>query len=151
MVASLDWSHALLSEAEQKVFRRLAIFPGGFTFRAAGAVAADEIHGESEILDLVAALVAKSLVAVDARATEPRFRLLETTRAYALAKLAKSGDINMIPRRHAEYFDPESEIALKRQPAIDDCQGPSLRISTQQTGSIKQHFRTSGTMMALLR
>jgi predicted ATPase len=49
MAASLDWSHALLSEAEQKVFRRLAIFAGGFTLRAAGAVAADEIHGEREI------------------------------------------------------------------------------------------------------
>jgi predicted ATPase len=52
MAASLDWSHALLSEAEQKVFRRLAIFAGGFTLRAAGAVAADEIHGEREIFDL---------------------------------------------------------------------------------------------------
>jgi hypothetical protein len=57
LIASLDWSHALLSEAEQKVFRRLAIFAGGFTLRAAGTIAADEIHGESETLDLVAALV----------------------------------------------------------------------------------------------
>jgi predicted ATPase len=131
MVASLDWSHALLSEVEQKVFRRLAIFAGGFTLRAASTIAADEIHGESEIFDLVAALAAKSLVEADARAIEPRFRLLETTRAYALAKLAESGDVNMLGRRHAEYFDLEIETARNRQPAVDDNFGPSMLISAR--------------------
>jgi predicted ATPase len=151
LIASLDWSHALLSEPEQKVFRRLAIFAGGFTLRAAGTVTADEIHGESEIFDLVAALVTKSLVSADARATEPRFRLLETTRAYALAKLAESGDVNMLGRRHAEYFDRESQTASDRRPAVDDHLGPSMRMPARQYGSIKRHSRTSPTTMASLR
>jgi predicted ATPase len=149
MVASLDWSHALLSEAEQKVFRRVAIFAGGFTLGAAATVAADEIHGESEIFNLVAALVTKSLVAADARATEPRFRLLETTRAYALAKLAESGDVNMLGRRHAEYFDLEFGTARNRQPAVDNHLGPSRLIPARPNGSIKRHSRTSATTMAL--
>jgi predicted ATPase/DNA-binding winged helix-turn-helix (wHTH) protein len=149
MVASLDWSHALLSEAEQKVFRRLAIFAGGFTLGAAGTIAADEIHGESEIFNLVAALVTKSLVAADAPATEPRFRLLETTRAYALAKLAESGDVNMLGRRHAEYFDLEFGTARNRQSAVDNHLGPSRLIPARPNGSIKRHSRTSATTMAL--
>jgi predicted ATPase/DNA-binding winged helix-turn-helix (wHTH) protein len=151
MGASLDWSHALLSEAEQKVFRRLAILAGEFTLRAAAAVAADEIHGESKIFDLVAALAAKSLVASDACATEPRFRLLETTRAYALAKLAGSDDVNMLGRRYAEYFDLHSETAPNRRPAVDDRLGSSLRIQARKNGSIKRHSRASGTMIASLR
>jgi predicted ATPase/DNA-binding winged helix-turn-helix (wHTH) protein len=148
LVASLDWSHALLSDAEQKVFRRLAIFAGGFTLHAAGKLAADEIHREGEIIDLVAALVAKSLVVANACATEPRFRLLETTRAYALAKLAESFDVNMLGRRHAEYFDLESETAPGRERVIDD--HPHLQVlkPARQNVSIKRHSRMCETTMA---
>jgi predicted ATPase len=99
----------------------------------------------------VAALVTKSLVEADARSTAPRFHLLETTRAYALAKLVESGDVNMLGRRHAEYFDLESEKAPSRQPASDDHLGPSMRMPAQQNGPIKRHSRTNGTMMASLR
>jgi predicted ATPase/DNA-binding winged helix-turn-helix (wHTH) protein len=102
--ATLDWSYALLDEAEQRAFRRLAIFPGGFTLQAAGTIAADESHGECEMIDLVAALVAKSLVAADAGGTEPRFRLLGTIRAYALAKLAESGEVPALRRRYAAHL-----------------------------------------------
>jgi len=150
LVASLDWSHALLSEAEQKVFRRLAIFAGGFTLRAAGTAAADEIHGEEEIFDLVAALVTKSLVVADACATEPRFRLLETTRAYALAKLAASGDVDMLSRRRAEYFDPMSDTAPDRQRGVNDHLEPTIRIPNRQDGSIKRPSRCSRPTMASL-
>jgi len=70
--ATLDWSYGLLTEAEQRVLRRLAIFAGGFTLHAAGAVAADATHPKSEIIDQVAELVAKSLVAADVGDAEPR-------------------------------------------------------------------------------
>lgn len=78
--ATLDWSYRLLTEAEQRVFRRLAIFAGGFTLHAAGVVAADAGQPEAEIIDQVAELVTKSLVAADVSDTEPRLRLLEVTR-----------------------------------------------------------------------
>ncbi len=105
MSAALDWSYQLLSAAEQKVLRRLAIFAGDFTLEAAGAVAADPAQPESETIDPVGELVAKSLVAADVGDAEPRLRLLETTRAYALTKLAESGEIDASGRaRHAEYY-----------------------------------------------
>ncbi len=88
--------------AEQTVLRRLAISVGGFTLHASGAAAADATRPESEIIDQVAELVPKSLVAADMRDAEPRLRLLETTRAYALSKLAESGEVDAIGQRHAE-------------------------------------------------
>jgi predicted ATPase len=80
MSATLDWSYQLLSDAGQRVLRRLAIFAGGFTLQGAAAVATDATHPESEIIDQVAELVSKSLVAADVGGAEPRLRLLETTR-----------------------------------------------------------------------
>jgi hypothetical protein len=104
MRAALDWSYGLLTEAEQKVLRRIAIFAGGFTLHAAGAVTTDAMHPESEIFEKVTALVAKSLISADFSETEPRLRLLEITRAYALLKLVESGESEMLGRRHAEYY-----------------------------------------------
>jgi hypothetical protein len=101
---TLDWSCQLLSEVEQRVLRRPAICAGDFTLQAAGVVAADVVHPESEIIDQVAELVAKSLVAAEVGDAEPRFRLLETTRSYALTKLMESGEADALGRRHAEYY-----------------------------------------------
>jgi predicted ATPase len=87
----LDWSYRLLTEGEQRLLRRLAIFADGFTL-ADAAPAADMAHPDGEIADRMAALVAKSLVATDRDEPEPRFRLPALTRAYALEKLAESGE-----------------------------------------------------------
>ena len=86
MRATLDWSYGLLSPPEQTVFSRLAIFAGGFTLAAAAAVVGDADLGGEEVVDLVLELATKSLVAADGNFLEPRFRLLATTRAYALEK-----------------------------------------------------------------
>ena len=102
--ATLDWSYGLLTEFEQTVLRRLAIFAGCFTLDAAGAVAGDVTQPESEIIDQVAELISKSLVTADVADPEPRLRLLDTTRAYALEKLAGSGELHALARRHAEYY-----------------------------------------------
>jgi predicted ATPase len=77
--AMLDRSYQLLTEAEQRVLRHLAIFVSGFTLEAAGAVAVDATRSESEIIDQVSELVSKSLVAADMGDAQPRLRLLETT------------------------------------------------------------------------
>ena len=100
--ASLDWSHALLSGREEMVFRRLAVFTGSFTLRAALAVAADGIDGVTGMMDVVAALVAKSLVVANIRAGEPSYHLLGTTRAFALSKLRESGELETLRKRHAD-------------------------------------------------
>jgi predicted ATPase/DNA-binding winged helix-turn-helix (wHTH) protein len=102
--ATLDWSYELLTEPERVVLRRLAIFAGGFTLQAASAVAADDEIAASEVVDCVANLVAKSLVTTEAGGARVHYRLLETTRAYALEKLAESGERERLARRHAEYY-----------------------------------------------
>jgi predicted ATPase/DNA-binding winged helix-turn-helix (wHTH) protein len=103
MSASLDWSYGLLTTEEQSVLRRLAIFAGSFTLSAAAAVAADISEAEGCVIDLVSKLVTKSLLAADGDGAEPRFRLLETTRAFVLRKLAESGEIDLIQQRCADY------------------------------------------------
>jgi predicted ATPase/DNA-binding winged helix-turn-helix (wHTH) protein len=102
--ATLDWSYELLAETERTVLRRLAIFTGGFRLEAASGVAASEEITRREVVDCLADLVAKSLVTADVDGVIVRYRLLETTRAYALEKLAESGERNEIARRHAEFY-----------------------------------------------
>ena len=100
--AALDWSYQLLPEEERAVLRRLSVFADEFALEAAVDVAADP--GSSEIVDHIANLVAKSLVAADPRGEVAQYRLLDTTRLYALEKLKSSGEFRQIARRHAEHF-----------------------------------------------
>lgn len=101
--AALDWSYELLPEPERRLLRRSAIFVGGFTLEAATAVISDTESAASAVADGIASLVAKSLVALE-RSVVGRWRLLETIRAYAIGKLAESGEANQVARRHAEFF-----------------------------------------------
>jgi predicted ATPase/DNA-binding winged helix-turn-helix (wHTH) protein len=101
--ATVDWSYELLPEPERRLLRHLAIFPGGVTFEAAAAIVSENDTAPA-ILDGIASLVAKSLVTLNVSATSTRWRLLETTRAYALEKLAESGERDVVARRHAEYY-----------------------------------------------
>jgi predicted ATPase/DNA-binding SARP family transcriptional activator len=102
--ATLDWSYDLLSAIERTVLRRVAIFVGSFTLEAASAVATAADLGAPEVVDSITNLAAKSLVTVEVTGTVTRYRLLETTRAYALEKLTESGELEQVARRHAEYF-----------------------------------------------
>jgi diguanylate cyclase (GGDEF)-like protein len=102
--ALLDWSYQLLSPAEQTVFRRLAVFVGGWTRDAAVAVCSGSGFTEAEVAEAVEALVAKSLAFQVDTPTARRFRFLESTHEYALAALSASGEIEALERRHAEYF-----------------------------------------------
>ncbi|MBP8295832.1 MAG: helix-turn-helix transcriptional regulator [Burkholderiales bacterium] len=98
--AAIDWSHAMLAADEQAIFRRLGVFVGGFTLELAQQVASDEHLDAWAVLDGLSALVDKSLVVADAG--EPvRYRLLETTRAYALEKLADAHETPILLERHA--------------------------------------------------
>ena len=99
--ATLEWSHQLLSAEERAVFRRLGVFVGGFSLELAQAVAADEHLDQWTVLDLLGHLVDKSLVVADG-GEAPRYRLLETTRAFALEQLAAAGETPQLLRRHAD-------------------------------------------------
>ena len=98
--AALEWSHHLLNEEEKTVFRRLGVFAGGFTVALAQAVCTDERLDEWAVLDHLSALVDKSLVVADA-GDVPRYRLLESARAFALEQLA-AGETAQALRRHAQ-------------------------------------------------
>jgi predicted ATPase/DNA-binding winged helix-turn-helix (wHTH) protein len=102
--ATLDWSHELLPELERLVMRRLAVFAGDFTAEAASLVAAGDEVTASEVRRSLANLVTKSLVSVEVGGAVAYHRLHETTRAYALEKLAESGEFEKVARRHADYY-----------------------------------------------
>ncbi len=99
--ATLEWSHGLLTPDENTVFRRLGVFAGSFTLEAAQNVASDERIDVWAALDHLGALVDKSLVLAEGDPV-PRYRLLETTRAYALERLAEAGETERVLQRHAE-------------------------------------------------
>jgi predicted ATPase/DNA-binding winged helix-turn-helix (wHTH) protein len=99
--ATLEWSHGLLTPDEQTVFRRLGVFAGTFALEAAQHVASNVHIDTWAVLDHLGALVDKSLVLAEGDPV-PRYRLLETTRAYALERLAEAGETERVLRRHAE-------------------------------------------------
>jgi predicted ATPase/DNA-binding winged helix-turn-helix (wHTH) protein len=102
--ATLDWSHNLLSEFERVVLRRLAVFVGTFSLEAAQSIAADTPDHRGQVVETIASLVAKSLVAAETDATSVRYRLLDTTRAYVQGKLIRSGEATVVALRHATYY-----------------------------------------------
>ena len=101
---TIDWSHNLLNAAEQKLFRRLAVFAGGFTPEGAEAVGNPRQDLETDLLDAVSSLLDKSLLQrIEQDSSEPRFVMLETIREYALERLAASGEADFTRRAHAAY------------------------------------------------
>jgi non-specific serine/threonine protein kinase len=102
--AALDWSYELLSGAEQQLLSNLAVFPSTFTLDASIAVMGDVAGGPSAVMDGLASLVAKSLITPDRSDPRGRWRLLETTRVYALEKLVQRGGAAEVARRHAEFY-----------------------------------------------
>jgi predicted ATPase/DNA-binding winged helix-turn-helix (wHTH) protein len=102
LAATLDWSYELLSSGDREILRQLAVFAGTFTLDAVRGVVR---NGDGEATEeILARLIAKSLVTVDTGHRVVRYRLLDTTRAYGLRKLADSGEIEAVARRHAEFF-----------------------------------------------
>src|SRR5262245_54122968 len=113
---TIAWSYDLLDAAEQRLFRRLAVFVGGCTLEAAEAVCAVEGDLGIDVLDGLGSLVDKSLLRQGEQEREPRFGLLETTREFALEHLQASGELGDLRRRHAAYFlglAEEAELKLR--------------------------------------
>lgn len=101
--ATLEWSHGLLSDSEKTVLRRLAAFAGSFSMQAAEAVAGDSATPDNKVFETVAGLIRKSMIAIVPGSRAQRYRLLETTRAFMLEKLASSPDGRATRLRHARY------------------------------------------------
>ncbi|MGE5376309.1 MAG: adenylate/guanylate cyclase domain-containing protein [Bacteroidota bacterium] len=97
--ALIDWSYQTLNDVEQRAFRRLAVFSGGWTMEAAEAVA-----GDAEAFDGLAGLVNKSLVNVEEQHGGSRYSYLETVRQYALEKLVEAGEADETRSRHVNYM-----------------------------------------------
>jgi predicted ATPase/class 3 adenylate cyclase/DNA-binding CsgD family transcriptional regulator len=102
--ASVDWSHALLTEPERVLFRRLSVFMGGFDLDAAQAVAGATEVERFQVLDQLSLLVDKSLVVAEDAGGRTRYRLLETVRQYALEKLGESGESDDVRARHRDHY-----------------------------------------------
>ncbi|MBV8401748.1 MAG: hypothetical protein JOZ17_23950 [Acetobacteraceae bacterium] len=103
LTAALDWSYEFLPETERTILRRLSVFAGAFTLDSATAVIAGSRIPGPEAVESLANLVAKSLVSADVSGAVAQYRLLDTTRAYALQKLAESGELEALERGHAEH------------------------------------------------
>jgi predicted ATPase/class 3 adenylate cyclase len=116
--ASVDWSHALLTEPERVLFRRLAVFLGGFDLDAAQAVASSGDVERFQVLDLLALLVDKSLVVAENSGGRTRYRLLETVRQYALEKLGESDEADVVRAHHRDFYT--AMVALLETPARTD-------------------------------
>jgi len=112
--AALAWSYDLLPAAESATLRGLSVFVGPFTLEAALAVASCQGIGESEAVEAISNLLAKSLIATSPAERRLRYRLLDTTRAFVGDKLVEHGEAARVARAHAEYFrDFLRDIALK--------------------------------------
>ncbi len=112
LLALLEWSHALLTESERAVLRRLSVFRAGFSLDSASSVAACDHIGAADVVDCILSLTGKSLVASDATDDDHRHRLLYTTRAYASDRLDGSGERRAIRTRHAEHLCNVLEKAI---------------------------------------
>lgn len=101
---AIGWSYDLLAEPERQVLQRLSVFAGALSLEAAEAVCAGDGVESDEVLDLLAAIVDKSLVVVDDRADEARYHLLETIRQFARERLDETADANAADERHARFY-----------------------------------------------
>jgi predicted ATPase/DNA-binding CsgD family transcriptional regulator len=102
--ATVDWSHELLSEEEQILWRRLSVFAGSFSLEAAEDVCSGAGLERERIVDLVASLVGKSILTMGHASRRGRYRLLETLRLYGAQRLAEAGEEVELARRHAAWY-----------------------------------------------
>jgi predicted ATPase/class 3 adenylate cyclase len=109
--AAMEWSYSLLGERERQLFDRLGVFPATFDEAAAVGVCADGELSRWDVIDMLAALVAKSMVGVERSERHSRYQLLETLRHFARDRAEAAGELDGLRRRHATYFADFAEAA----------------------------------------
>jgi predicted ATPase/DNA-binding SARP family transcriptional activator len=115
LLALVEWSYDLLFETERRVFERLSVFPDGATLDAAEAVCAGEGVDREHVADVLARLVDKSFVTVDAGPVPARYRMLQTLSAFGLARLAERGELAATRDRHLEWV---ADFAAEVEPQL---------------------------------
>jgi predicted ATPase/class 3 adenylate cyclase/DNA-binding CsgD family transcriptional regulator len=157
--ASVDWSHALLTEPERVLFRRLAVFMGGFDLDAAQAVAGGTDVERFQVLDQLSLLVDKSLVIAENSSGRTRYRLLETVRQYALEKLGESDEANLVRGRHRDHYSTmaaqldapaESKYERRLAQAVDEID--NLRAAfvwSRESGDIARALELASSLQPL--
>jgi len=133
--AVVDWSHDLLDDEEQILFRRLAVFAGGFTLSAVEGVCSQGLTRPT--VDVLGGLVSKSLVTVDVQDVVSRYRLLETLRMYAQDKLLAAGEASDVRNGHRDWFvtrvesSPEDPLAGWRIESEFDADADNLWLAVE--------------------
>ncbi|HET7056173.1 MAG TPA: LuxR C-terminal-related transcriptional regulator, partial [Thermomicrobiales bacterium] len=150
MRTAIAWSYELLTEPEQRLFRRLAVFAGGFGLEAAEAVAARD--PDIDALDVITALVEKSLLRpVSGPEGQARFLMLETIREYGLEQLAAAGEEQAARAAHAGYY-----LALAERTAQDRTGGEYghwIAVFAHEIDNVRaahRHFEQTGNTVAEL-
>lgn len=124
--AAVDWSYDLLSPREQACFRRLSVFAGSFSLDAAEVICAGEPGEGYFVLDVLSSLIDKSLVLVERRSSEARYRLLETIRQYGQDKLQEFAEAEQVRRTHRDWYarlaeQAEADMKEAQQERVFDC------------------------------
>jgi predicted ATPase/DNA-binding winged helix-turn-helix (wHTH) protein len=143
LTAALDWSYEFLPEPERMLLRRLSVFSSVFTLESASAVAEDV---NFDVVECVANLVAKSLVSADVSGPVVQYRLLDTTRAYAMQKLTENGEVQKYLRRHAEHHRDlleRAEAEWEARPTAEWLEDYGRRIDDVR-GALKWAFSPGG-------
>jgi predicted ATPase/DNA-binding CsgD family transcriptional regulator len=131
--ATMDWSYRLLSQAEQVLLRRMAVFVGGWTLAAAEAVGSYDDLPAEQLADMLAQLVTRSLVQAEQQADETvRYRFLATIREYALEQLQASGEAARLERRHALYL-----LSLAERAAPEASDAGHARLVEQDVDNLR--------------
>lgn len=118
--ATFDWSYSLLSANEQKVLRRLGVFPAEFGLEAAISVVCAEDINEADLVDAICALSEKSLLVAENSGEAMTYRLLETSRAYALQKLSDNGEVQTFEQRFIEFVRRRLQQTLRTARTYSD-------------------------------
>ena len=139
--ATISWSHDLLRPAERTLFRRLAVFAGGWTLDAAQTVCGDEHLDAPAVVDTLARLVDQSLVQLEEVQGRSRYRMLETLRQFAHEQLESSGEVDDLARRHATHFLSVGELL-----------GPEARVFGTEASTVRAELEVEhDNMRAALR
>jgi DNA-binding CsgD family transcriptional regulator/tetratricopeptide (TPR) repeat protein len=156
--AAIEWSYDLLSEKERLVWRRLSVFAGEWTLEAADAICSGTDVQAADILELLSQLVDKSLVMVDLRPGETRYRLLETMRQFAREKLVEAGEVAQVRRCHRDWYlglaervdpklrGPEQGVWLERLETEHDNLRTALEWSAAEPGHPDTELRLAGAL-----
>jgi predicted ATPase/class 3 adenylate cyclase/DNA-binding CsgD family transcriptional regulator len=149
LLASVAWSHELLSPPERALFRRLSVFAGGFTLDAAEDVAAGDGLDPLAVLDHLAQLVDRSLVVMEERGGQARYRLLETIRQYAADRLVDAGEAPAVRSRHLGFYRRLAEAAEPRVEAADAAVLDGLEAELDNLRAAHQWALATGSESAL--